>query len=115
MGIVKIEIITRVEKVTELRQALNDINVCGMTVTNVMGQGKQKGNTEIYRGNEVNFIMLPKAKIELMIDENILDKVLKVAKSTLCTNSVGDGKIAIYNIDNVIRIRTGEEGINALK
>lgn len=114
MGIVKIEIITRVEKVTELRQTLNDINVCGMTVTNVMGQGKQKGNTEIYRGNEVNSIMLPKAKIELMIDENILDKVLKVAKSTLCTNSVGDGKIVIYNIDNVIRIRTGEEGINAL-
>ncbi|RAX53859.1 P-II family nitrogen regulator [Helicobacter sp. 16-1353] len=114
MGIVKVEIITRVEKATELRQALNDINVCGMTITNVMGQGKQKGKTEIYRGNEIAFDMLPKIKVELLIDENILDGVLKVAKSTLNTNNVGDGKIAIYHIDNVIRIRTGEEGVKAL-
>lgn len=114
MSILKVEIITRVEKITELRQALNNINISGMTVSNVMGQGKQKGKTEIYRGNEVHTDMLPKAKVELMISEDLLDKVLGVARETLNTNTVGDGKIAIYHIDNVIRIRTGEEGLNAL-
>lgn len=114
MGILKVEIITRVEKVTELRKALHDINVFGMTITNVMGQGKQKGKVEIYRGNEITSDLLPKAKIELLINENILDDVLKTAKLTLNTNNIGDGKIAIYRIDNVIRIRTGEEGLAAL-
>lgn len=114
MSIVKVEIITRVEKVMELRQALDKIGIFGMTVSNVMGQGKQKGKTEIYRGNEINTDMLPKAKVELMINEDLLDSVLKAAKATLYTGNVGDGKIAIYHIDNVIRIRTGEEGISAL-
>ena len=98
----------------ELRLALNDINVHGMTVSDVMGQGKQRGKTEIYRGNEIVSEMLPKAKVELLIPGEMLDEVLRVSRKILSTNSVGDGKIAIYHVDNVIRIRTGEEGVDAI-
>ena len=94
MSIVKVEIITRTEKVRELRLALNDINVHGMTVSDVMGQGKQRGKTEIYRGNEIVSEMLPKAKVELLIPGEMLDEVLRVSRKILSTNSVGDGKIA---------------------
>lgn len=108
--ITKIEIITRPEKLEELKTAMNAIDVTGMTVTQVYGYGVQKGHKEIYRGQEVNINLLPKVKIEIVVCEVPVEKVLEVAKQVCKTGRVGDGKIFVYPLENAVRIRTGEEG-----
>lgn len=108
--ITKIEIITRPAKLDELKEALNEIGVTGMTVSQVYGCGLTKGHTEIYRGKEYTINLLPKIKVETVVCEVPVEKVLAAAKKVLRTGEVGDGKIFIYPLENAVRIRTGEEG-----
>lgn len=106
----KIEIITRPNKLEELKEAMNAIGVSGMTVSQVFGCGLQKGHTEVYRGKEYSINLLPKIKIEIVVCEVPVEKVLDTAKKVCRTGKIGDGKIFIYPIENAVRIRTGEEG-----
>lgn len=110
----KIDIITRPSKFEELKDSLQDIGITGMTVTHVLGCGMQKGITETYRGIPLNINLLPKVKIEIVVCEVPVDKVINIAKKVLKTGQIGDGKIFIYPVENVIKIRTGEEGVKAL-
>jgi len=112
--ITKIDIITRPNKFEELKDALNKIGVMGMTVTNVLGCGIQKGMTNNYRGVEYTSQLLPKVKIETVVCEVPVELVIKTAQEVLRTGNVGDGKIFIYEISNAIRIRNGDEGKKAL-
>lgn len=111
----KIEIITRPEKFQDLKEALEKIGITGMTVTNVMGCGAQKGHKEYYRGVEVEINMLHKVKVEIVVSEVPVDLVVETATKVLRTGKIGDGKIFIYDVANVIRVRTGEEGWDALQ
>lgn len=113
--ITKIEIITRQSKFDELKDALNEIGVTGMTVYQVLGCGNQKGKTEVYRGNELTMDLLPKVKIEICVSEVPVQLVVDTATKVLRTGKIGDGKIFIYPVEKVIKIRTGEEGVLALK
>ena len=106
----KIDIITRPNKLEELKAALNDIGVAGMTVSQVYGCGLQKGHKEVYRGQEYSINLVPKVKIETVVCEVPVEAVLAVAKKILKTGQVGDGKIFVYNVENAVRIRTGVEG-----
>lgn len=110
----KLEIIIRAEKLEDLKQSLNNIGIKGMTVSTVMGCGNQKGRTEIYRGTEITINLLHKVKVEIIVSDSSVDKIVKVIRSNINTGTVGDGKIFIYNVENAIRIRTGEDGENAL-
>jgi len=112
--ITKIDIITRPSKIEDLKEALNEIGVTGMTFTNVLGCGLQKGKTEFYRGTEYSIDLLPKSRVEIVVSEVPVDKVVEVAKKVLRTGEIGDGKIFIYPVENVVKIRTGEEGTQAL-
>lgn len=108
--ITKVDIITRPEKLEELKEAMNAIGVQGMTVTQVYGCGLSKGHKEVYRGKEVTINLVPKVKIEIVICEVPVEKVLETAKKVCHTGHIGDGKIFVYPITNAVRIRTGEEG-----
>ena len=108
--ITKIEIITRPEKIDELKEALNQIGVAGMTVTQVHGYGLTKGHKEIYRGQEYNINFVAKSKLEVVVCEVPVEAVLETAKRVCQTGKIGDGKIFVYPLSNAIRIRTGEEG-----
>lgn len=110
----KIDIITRPAKFEELKEALNEIGITGMTVTQVLGCGMQKGLTEMYRGVPMEINLLPKVKIETVVCEVPVEKVVATAKRILRTGEIGDGKVFIYPVENVIKIRTGEEGVKAL-
>jgi nitrogen regulatory protein P-II 1 len=110
----KIEAIIRTSKFEAVKDALGELNVHGMTVTNVLGCGKQKGKTEYYRGTEVNIDLLPKVKIEVVIRDNWVDQAVKVIVENARTGEIGDGKIFIYNVEDIIRIRTGEKGEDAI-
>ncbi len=110
----KIDIITRPSKFEELKDALHDIGITGMTVTHVLGCGMQKGITETYRGVPLTINLLPKVKIEVVVCEVPVEDVIATATKVLKTGEVGDGKIFTYPVENVIKIRTGEEGIKAL-
>jgi nitrogen regulatory protein P-II 1 len=112
--ITKIDIITRTNKIEELKNALNEIGITGMTLTNVLGCGLQKGKTEYYRGTEYSIDLLPKTRVEIVVCEVPVEKVIEVAKKVLRTGEIGDGKIFVYPVENVVKIRTGEEGIKAL-
>jgi len=101
-------------KLDEVREALSAINVHGMTVTEVKGFGRQKGHTELYRGAEYVVDFLPKIKIEAAVDDAILDQVIEVIESAARTGKIGDGKIFVSSLEQVIRIRTGETGNDAL-
>lgn len=114
-NITKIEIVTRPEKFDDLMKALNDVGISGMTVSKVHGCGMQKGNTEYYRGVGYEMKLLPKVKVEIVVSKVLVDKIVDTVKQVLNTGNVGDGKIFIYDINNAIRIRTGEEGINAIQ
>lgn len=106
----KLEIIIRAEKLESLKSALDDIGVKGITVTAVTGCGAQKGRTEIYRGTEVTVNLLYKIKVETVVHDSEVDGVIKKIRETVATGKVGDGKIFVYNVENAVRIRTGEEG-----
>ena len=108
--ITKIDIITRPEKLEEIKSAMNEIGVTGMTVTQVYGCGLTKGHREVYRGQEYSINLVPKVKIEIVVCEVPVEKVLEAAKNSCRTGNIGDGKIFVYPIVNAVRIRTGEEG-----
>lgn len=110
----KIDIVTRPNKLEELKEALNQIGVQGMTVSQVYGCGLQKGHTEVYRGREYAINLLPGVKLETVVCEVPVERVLEVAQKVLKTGQVGDGKIFVYHIDDAVRIRTGVQGIEAI-
>jgi len=111
----KITIITNQDKFTRLQSALEKIGITGMTVTNVLGYGMQKGNIEYYRGAPVKTRLLPKVQVDIVVCKIPTDTVIETAKKALYTGNVGDGKIFIYDVENVIKVRTGEEGYDALQ
>jgi nitrogen regulatory protein PII len=110
----KIEAIIRPFRIDDVREALAEIGVKGMTLTEVKGYGRQKGHTELYRGSEYQIDFLPKLKIEVVVAdrmaETVVDTIIKAAK----TGQVGDGKIFIYDVEDAVRVRTGESGEDAL-
>ena len=114
-GIYKIVIIANLSRYERLKTALNEVGVTGMTVTQVMGCGIQKGAGEKYRGVEMDVTVLPKVKVEVVIGNIPVDKVIETVKKTLYTGHIGDGKIFVYNVQKVIKVRTGEEDLEALK
>jgi len=101
-------------KLDEVREALSEVGVSGITVTEVKGFGRQKGHTELYRGAEYVVDFLPKVKIEAAVDEGILEKAIEAIEKAAKTGKIGDGKIFVSTVEQVIRIRTGETGAAAL-
>jgi nitrogen regulatory protein P-II 2 len=101
-------------KLDEVREALSAIGVQGITVTEVKGFGRQKGHTELYRGAEYVVDFLPKVKIEAAVKAEILDRVIETIEKAARTDKIGDGKIFIFDLEQVVRIRTGETGVEAL-
>ena len=114
-GIYKVTIIAKLSRYDKLRKAMNDLGVTGMTVTQVMGCGIQKGAGEKYRGVEMDATLLPKVKVEVVVSKIPVDTVVEAAKKALYTGHIGDGKIFVYNVDKVVKIRTGEEDFDALQ
>ena len=110
----KITAIIRPFKLDEVREALSDANINGLTVTEVKGFGRQKGHTELYRGAEYVVDFLPKVKIEVVVDDSMLELAIEAILKSARTGKIGDGKIFVQDIEQVIRIRTGETGIEAI-
>ncbi len=110
----KITAIIKPFKLDEVRESLSDAGVNGLTVTDVKGFGRQKGHTELYRGAEYVVDFLPKVKIEVVVDDNILDLAVEAIIKAARTGKIGDGKIFVQEVEQVIRIRTGETGVNAI-
>jgi Amt family ammonium transporter len=111
----KLSIITRQSMFEPLEAAMSAIGITGMTMTNILGYGAQKGYPEFYRGVEVQARLLPKIRIEIIVCKVPVRTVIEAAKKALCTGNIGDGKIFVYDVENVIRVRTGEEGFDALQ
>lgn len=114
-GIYKVVIIAKLSRYDHLKKAMNDLGVTGMTVTQVMGCGVQKGAGEMYRGVEVDATLLPKVKVEVVVSKIPVDSVIAAAKKALYTGHIGDGKIFVYNVNKVVKVRTGEEDFEALQ
>ena len=114
-GMYKVSIIAKLSRYEKLKKAMNDIGVTGMTVTQVMGCGVQKGAGEKYRGVEMDATLLPKVKVEVIVGSIPVDTVIDAAKKVLYTGHIGDGKIFVYSVDRVVKVRTGEENIEALQ
>ena len=112
--ITKIDIITRPEKLENLKEALNEIGVLGMTVSQVYGCGTQGGHKEVYRGREYEINLIPKIKVETVVCEVPVESVLEVAQKILRTGKFGDGKIFVYELSDAVRIRTGQRGAEAI-
>jgi nitrogen regulatory protein P-II 1 len=110
----KIEAIIKPFKLDEVKEALQEIGLQGITVLEAKGFGRQKGHTELYRGAEYVVDFLPKVKIEVVLSDEMLDKAVDAIQKAAKTGRIGDGKIFISNIDNAIRIRTGETGADAI-
>jgi Amt family ammonium transporter len=111
----KVEIICKQSKFEALKAAMNEIEVTGMTVTQVLGFGIQKGSTEYYRGAPMEVNLLPKVQVDIVVAKVPVRKVVETARQVLYTGNIGDGKIFVYDVENVIRVRTGEEGYDALQ
>lgn len=114
-GMHKVVIVAKLSRYDRLKNALNELGVTGMTVTQVMGCGIQKGAGEKYRGVEMDVTVLPKVKVEVIVGNIPVDKVIETAKRSLYTGHVGDGKIFVYNVQKVVKVRTGEEDLEALR
>ena len=114
-GLHKVVIIVKLSRYDKLRKAMNDLGVTGMTVTQVMGCGIQKGAGEKYRGAELDATLLPKVKVEVIVGKIPVESVIETAKKTLYTGHIGDGKIFVYDVAQVVKVRTGEEGVAALQ
>ncbi len=110
----KVEAIIKPFKLDDVRQALSDIGITGMTATEVKGFGRQKGHTELYRGAEYVIDFLPKVKIEVVIGVDLVDQAVEAITNAARTGKIGDGKIFVSDVERVIRIRTGEEGEDAI-
>ena len=110
----KIEAIIKPFKLDEVKEALHDVGVQGMTVTEVRGFGRQKGHTELYRGAEYVVDFLPKVKIEIVVENGQVDDVIEAIEKAAQTGRIGDGKIFVLPVENVIRVRTGERGKQAI-
>ena len=110
----KVEAIIKPFKLDDVKEALTGIGVIGMTVTEVRGFGRQKGHTELYRGSEYTVDFLPKVKIEVVVPDELVDKVVTAIASAAKTGSIGDGKVFVLPIGEAIRIRTGEKGESAI-
>lgn len=114
-GIYKVVVIAKLSRFERLKTALNDLGVTGMTMTQVMGCGIQKGAGEKYRGAEIDATLLPKVKLEVVVSKIPVEDVVETVKKTLYTGHIGDGKIFVYNVDRVVKVRTGEENYAALQ
>lgn len=110
----KIEAVIKPFKMEDVKNELQSIGISGMTITEVKGHGRQKGHKEIYRGAEYNVDLIPKIKLELVVPSGLVDKVVETIMKTARTGKIGDGKIFIMPMDDVIRIRTGESGEGAI-
>lgn len=110
----KLEIIIRPEKMEELKNTLDKVGIKGMMVSTVMGCGNQRGIREMYRGAELNINLLHKIKVDIIVPNSSVEEIIKKVRDTLNTGNVGDGKIFIYDVENAVRIRTGETGEEAL-
>lgn len=114
-GMYKVSIVAKLSRYDALRKAMNELGVTGMTVTQVMGCGVQKGAGEMYRGVEMDATLLPKVKVEVVVSKIPVESVIEAAKKALYTGHIGDGKIFVYNVDKVVKVRTGEEDFAALQ
>lgn len=114
MALKKIEAVIKPFKLEEVKEALTELGIQGLTVTEVKGFGRQKGHTEIYRGSEYTVDFLPKVKVEVVMTEDLLDKAVNAVVGAAKTGKIGDGKIFISTIDDVVRIRTEEHGEKAV-
>ena len=110
----KIEAIIKPFKLDDVREAVEEFGISGITVTEVKGYGRQKGHTEIYRGAEYVVDFLPKVKVEIVVPENKAADIVKLIQTKACTGKIGDGKIFVSTIDDAVRIRTGETGSQAI-
>ncbi|MDO5141624.1 MAG: ammonium transporter [Eubacteriales bacterium] len=111
----KVVIVAKQSKFEELKNAMTEIGIAGMTVTNVLGCGTQKGSPEFYRGAEVDVTLLPKVKVEMVVSKVPVETVIEAAKKVLYTGHIGDGKIFVYEVENAVKVRTGAEGYDALQ
>lgn len=112
----KIDILCKMERFDALKRAMFDIGITGMTAVNVMGCGEQRGKTEGYfRGAKVEATMLPSIQVSIVVSKLPVDLVVNTARKVLYTGNIGDGKIFIYNVENVVKVRTGEQGYDALQ
>jgi nitrogen regulatory protein PII len=110
----KIEAIIKPFKLDEVKEALNDIGIQGITVSEVKGFGRQKGHTELYRGAEYVVDFLPKIKLEVIVPDDLVPLVVETVEKSARTGRIGDGKIFVTNVEEVVRIRTGERGTDAI-
>lgn len=110
----KIEAIIKPFKLDEVKEALNGIGIAGMTVTEVKGYGRQKGHHEVYRGAEYKVDFNPKTKIELVLSEDMIEKAVEVIREAALTGKIGDGKVFILPVEDILRVRTGERGKEAI-
>lgn len=110
----KVECIIKPFKLDDVKSVLTDLGVNGMTVSEVRGFGRQKGHAELYRGAEYQVDFIPKVKIELVIDEEMVPAVVEAVQKEACTGRIGDGKIFVNSVEQAIRIRTGESGVDSL-
>ncbi|MDD5284316.1 MAG: P-II family nitrogen regulator [Desulfuromonadaceae bacterium] len=110
----KVEAIIKPFKLDEVKESLNEIGIQGITISEVKGFGRQKGHTELYRGAEYVVDFIPKIKIEIIVSDSVLSKVVEAIEKSAKTGRIGDGKIFVTNVEAVIRIRTGETGEDAL-
>jgi len=110
----KIEAIIKPFKLDDVREALSDVGISGLTTTEVKGFGRQKGHTELYRGAEYVVDFLPKVKIEIVVQEKLLDQCIDAIMNAARTGKIGDGKIFVTSVEEVVRIRTGEKGEDAI-
>ncbi|MFO0997075.1 MAG: P-II family nitrogen regulator [Alphaproteobacteria bacterium] len=110
----KIEAIIKPFKLEEVKEALNEVGLKGLTVTEVKGFGRQKGHTELYRGAEYVVDFLPKVKIEVVLEDSLVDRAIEAIQNAANTGRIGDGKIFVIPVEEVIRIRTGERGPDAI-
>lgn len=110
----KIEAIIKPFKLDEVKEALNDMGIKGMTVSEVKGYGRQKGHTEIYRGAEYVVDFMPKVKIEIVVDAKLVDRVVDTIREAANTEKIGDGKIFVLPVERIVRVRTGQENLDAI-
>ena len=110
----KIEAIIKPFKLDEVKEALHEVGVSGITVTEAKGFGRQKGHTELYRGAEYVVDFLPKVKIEIVVEDSVVERAVEAIQQAAKTDRIGDGKIFVYSVEDAVRIRTGERGADAL-